>query len=72
MRDDRKWTLDPFSNKTGYYERSLKVIGVKYEIQVLKIFREEYYFSLCPLAQFFTGTNRFYLGTSKRCKNFTR
>ena len=43
----------------------LKVIGVKYEIQVLKKFREEYYFSLCPLAQFLTGTNRFYLETSK-------
>ena len=31
----------------------------KNEVQVLKKLREEHDFSLCPLAQLLTGTNRF-------------
>ena len=59
MRNDRKWigmTPGSFSNKTGYNEMSLK--GNKNEVQVLKKLREEYDFSLCPLAQLLTEINR--------------
>ena len=62
MRDDRKWigmTLGSFSNKTGYNERSLKSNGgQKTKYRFLKKLREEYDFSLYPLAQLLTATNR--------------
>ena len=44
MCDNRKWTgptPDSFSNKTGYNERSLKVMGVKNEIRATSVVANE-------------------------------